>query len=1015
MLPMWLRLAPLTLAEWRHHPWRHAVAMLAVALGVALASSVQMINHSALSEFAQAVRSVNGQPDVVLAARWPEGFDDALLHQLAGDELVAAASPVLALEGLARLAVDQGQADLARRDGQPRVLLPEGQPRPAQAQGQARLVERATANAAPLALRILGIDALQVASVAPDLAPVLAPGAATSAALTAVIDPGLAWLNPGARARLAARDGDALELATPQGWLRLRVAGSVAAGGGPLVALDIAAVQQHFARAGRLSRIDLRLAAGVDREAWLRRQALPQGVRAAAADDATQRMSTLSRAYRVNLSVLALVALLVGGFLVYSVVSLSVAQRLPALALLGVLGVAAGQRRQWILAESAVLGALGSLLGLALGAGLAALALRLLGGDLGGGYFAGVAPSLAWPVPALATCAALGLLAAVLGAWWPARQAQGMAPVMVLKGQGMAFAAGQTARWPAPALLLAAALLALLPPVAGLPLAAYASVALCLAGGVAAVPWVVGWVLARWPGGDALGAAGGRGVGPQGGGVRDVEPRGGGVRDVEPRDAGVRDGEPRDADVRDGEPRGAAEFDPKAHAADPTSLVPGALASVPSPVQPGGASRVPALALLWLARQRAHFSRHAASATVAGVVASLALSVALTVMVASFREAVSQWLDQVLPAEMYVRAGVGGTSGARAGLPAASVAAVAALPGVARVQPGQTLALQIDARQPAVALLARPMTDPQKQLPMLAEALPAPPGAVAIYISEPAAAIHGWAPGQTITLPLPHARSAESNQAQGQGQAPGPARAQAVEQSPEQTSGQGQAQSEAQPLFIRGVFRDYARQFGSVAIDLADYQRLTGDLGINDLSLWLVPGTSAPALADAIKALAGTHQPLEVASLADLRRLSLAIFDRSFAVTRYLQMVAIGVGLVGVVASLSAQVLARRKEFGLLAHLGLTRRQCMALVTLETLAWLFAGCLLGLALGLAMAAVLVHVVNPQSFHWTMDMHIPAARLAALAGTVMLVGGLAAAFSARRAAAAQAVLAVKEDW
>ncbi|HOB95683.1 MAG TPA: hypothetical protein PKL46_16685, partial [Aquabacterium sp.] len=65
---MWRHLLKLSLAEWRHHPWRHGVALLAVALGVALASSVQMINASALAEFAQAVRSVNGQPDASAAA-----------------------------------------------------------------------------------------------------------------------------------------------------------------------------------------------------------------------------------------------------------------------------------------------------------------------------------------------------------------------------------------------------------------------------------------------------------------------------------------------------------------------------------------------------------------------------------------------------------------------------------------------------------------------------------------------------------------------------------------------------------------------------------------------------------------------------------------------------------------------------------------------------------------------------------------------------------------------------------
>jgi putative ABC transport system permease protein len=141
----------------------------------------------------------------------------------------------------------------------------------------------------------------------------------------------------------------------------------------------------------------------------------------------------------------------------------------------------------------------------------------------------------------------------------------------------------------------------------------------------------------------------------------------------------------------------------------------------------------------------------------------------------------------------------------------------------------------------------------------------------------------------------------------------------------------------------------------------------------------------------------------------------MSIFDRSFAVTRYLQIVAIGIGLVGVAASLSAQVLARRKEFGLLAHLGLRRREVIALVAGEVAAWMAAGVLLGLLLGLAVSVVLVHVVNPQSFNWTMELVVPGPRLAALALAVGAAGVLTAALAARQAASRQAVLSVKEDW
>ena len=141
----------------------------------------------------------------------------------------------------------------------------------------------------------------------------------------------------------------------------------------------------------------------------------------------------------------------------------------------------------------------------------------------------------------------------------------------------------------------------------------------------------------------------------------------------------------------------------------------------------------------------------------------------------------------------------------------------------------------------------------------------------------------------------------------------------------------------------------------------------------------------------------------------------LHIFDRSFAVTYWLQAVAIAIGLFGVAASFSAQVLARRKEFGLLAHLGLTRRQILAVVAGEGAAWTGVGAAAGLLLGQAVSVVLVHVVNPQSFHWTMDLRVPLARLLALCAAVVLAGTVTAWVAGRAAAGKDAVLAVKEDW
>jgi putative ABC transport system permease protein len=125
-------------------------------------------------------------------------------------------------------------------------------------------------------------------------------------------------------------------------------------------------------------------------------------------------------------------------------------------------------------------------------------------------------------------------------------------------------------------------------------------------------------------------------------------------------------------------------------------------------------------------------------------------------------------------------------------------------------------------------------------------------------------------------------------------------------------------------------------------------------------------------------------------------------------------VVALGIGLVGIAAGLSAQVLSRRKEFGLLAHLGLRRRDVMRMVLAEVMAWLAAGVVVGTLLGLAIGAVLVYVVNPQSFNWSMEMHVPWLSVAMLAVGVMAAGALTTWITARQAMSMSAVQAVRDD-
>ncbi|MGA0612629.1 FtsX-like permease family protein [Caldimonas sp. KR1-144] len=844
-VPLAALLRALSWPEARRHALRHATAVLAVMLGVALAWSVHLINASALAEFGAAVRSVNGEPDLILAGS-AGSLDEADYARVAALPEVALASPVIEVE-------TQAEAADGRR----------------------------------FTLRVLGLDALVAPMLAPDVLP--RPNDDEAQPARVALDPDVVFLNPTARAHV----GAARTLALQSGLARvpLRIAGGVAAAGAPLAVMDIAGAQARFGAPGRITRVDLRLAEGVDRtafEAAARRAGLLDGERRVLEPRASeQRLSNVSRAYRVNLTVLALVALFTGAFLVYSVLSLAVAQRQPQFALLGVLGLAARERRRLVIAEAAVVGVIGSALGLLLGTALALAALRWLGGDLGGGYFEDLAPALRASPLAAAGYGALGIVAAMVGGWAPARAAEQLPPAQALKGLGTDAGRREHPRLALGA-MAAGSLLALLPPVAGLPLAAYASVAVLLLGGIAAVPSVVAALL-RY-------------------------------------------------------------------------------------ARPG---RNP---LKLLAIERARHQRATATVAVAGVVASLALSVALTIMVASFRDAVSRWLDVVLPADLYVRTAPG--SSQAAWLPPAFVAAAAALPGVeqARAQRVLPIALRPDRAPPA--LLARELgPDPAASLPLVGALRPARPGLSSAYVSEAFAALYDAAPGREVAVPL--------------------------------TAADGRTREVR--FLVRGVWRDYARQHGAVIIARADYVALTGDERVNDLALTLRRGADADAVRARLVALAGDAALLEFARADELRATSLAIFDRSFAVTVWLQAVAIGIGLVGLAASTSAQVLARRREFGLMAHLGCTRRQVLAIVAGEAALWTGAGAVVGLALGLAVSVVLVYVVNPQSFHWTMELRVPLARVAALVAAVLASGTLTAWLAARRASSYDAVQAVKEDW
>jgi putative ABC transport system permease protein len=815
---------------------RLALSLAAIALGVALGFAVQLVNQSAINEFAQAVQTLSGLAD--LEVRGPRaGFDESLYPRLARLPEVAVASPVVEVE--ARIA--------GRRES----------------------------------LRVLGLDVFRAARVQPELA------AAETDDFLDVFRADTILLSPLAADRLGLRRGDSLALQAGLAAVRFRVAGIVSAERASVGVMDIAAAQAHFDRLGRLNRIDLRLRPGVEVDSFRARlaAALPPGLQIERPATDVQRSASLTRAYRVNLNVLALVALFTGGLLVFSTQALAVVRRRAQLALLRVLGLRRRALVALLLGEALLVGSLGAALGLAGGLALAQAILQLVGPDLGAGMFRGIRAGLALDPAAAGSFFALGVGVALAGSLVPALEAARTPPAAALKaGDEQRVFERLTPAWPGLALIALGAGGTLLPPVHGLPVFGYVAIALLLIGTIALMPRAAVFVFAALP-----------------------------------------------------------------------------------------APRAPALQLA-VAQLRGAPGQSMLS--LATIVASVSLLVSMAIMVASFRSSLDAWLDQVLPADLYLRTTGAGDSGF---LTPEDQARIAGLPGVRRADFLRAQNLLLAPDRPPVSLLARDIDpgDPGGHLPFVSGPLQlaadAPPP---LWVSEAVADLYGFTTGRVVELPIA---------------------------------------GRLERFTVAGVWRDYGRTWGAIVMARAHYVRLTGDRNANDAGLWLAPGATPAEVKAALRSSVPGGGQLEVAEPWEIRRLSLQAFDRTFAVTYVLELVALVIGLTGLSSSFGALVLARRREFGMLRHLGVTRGQIGAMLAAEGSLVSALGLAVGLALGWLISLVLVHVVNPQSFHWTMELAIPWGALAVFAAAMLGLATLTALASARQAMSDDAARAVREDW
>lgn len=358
---------------------------------------------------------------------------------------------------------------------------------------------------------------------------------------------------------------------------------------------------------------------------------------------------------------------------------------------------------------------------------------------------------------------------------------------------------------------------------------------------------------------------------------------------------------------------------------------------------------------------------------IAIVALALAVSatVGVTVMVDSFRGAVSEWIGTSLQSDVYVGVAYGS-------LDPELIDDLASVPGVAdysarvwawlETPQGRTriIAEKMAAGSYAAATILD--ADAEQAWQQFDEE-------DAVFVSEPFAYRNGLGSGDTLTLVT---------------------------------------RSGGKPFRIAATYRSYDSGPGSVFMSRATYLKHWHDPTIDALGIYLEQGADIDEVMLDLERTSNGQQAIFVRSNRDLKDISLQIFDRTFVITNVLYWLAVGVAVIGILGAMLALQLERARELAVLRALGMTPGQLGGMVTLQTgLIGLLSG-IAAIPLGLLMARVLIDVINRRSFGWSMDISIaPNVLLNALALSVgaALIAGI---YPAYRAARAQPALAMREE-
>jgi putative ABC transport system permease protein len=416
------------------------------------------------------------------------------------------------------------------------------------------------------------------------------------------------------------------------------------------------------------------------------------------------------------------------------------------------------------------------------------------------------------------------------------------------------------------------------------------------------------------------------------------------------------------------------------------ALVVAAVALVsPALVRAGAAAARPALERLFGAPGRLASRLFGGSparngTAITALAMALGMTFAMITTVASMRATVRSWVGTTLSADLWVRPASG--RGAIIGdLPPEIVAVLESVPGVAGVDPFRT--------REGFDAAGRAITIASSDFRVLSRA----GGAPLLDRRDPRVVAEIARKRREVLISEPYSRRY------------------AVERDGVVTMRTAKG---LRSFRVAGVYRDFSNDRGTVLLDRTLYLKLFEDERVTSAGVVARPGTRLEELRREIFARAGDRFALDVITTRELRDQVLQIFDRTFAVANVLEAIAVAIAVAGIANALIASAVERRRSFGLLRAVGASRAQIRRTVLIEALLAGLVATAAALAAGGAFAALLLGVINPQSFGWSVVPTFPVGRLAAAAAIVLAASLAAGIVPGRIAALADPAAALAEE-